>query len=332
MEVKVYASKSTLGLITLGCLILVFVFGYLGIGKRFEDAARIKDYRYADAEVKEVSKYERRDSDGDLDYDYAAVLEIQNGRETIEIETDVVFESEPDIGEKIPVLYTETEESEYDYCLAKKDWMTGSYVPENKDYDVHIFAAIFLLAFGLIVFALMLPSGKPQGVCVGGGLLLIGIAGIVLMIAAKKFGGVFLLLFGAAGVLVLYRTLFVSPEKQKQMVEDNKNARLLIVRDVFFNKENETETVIFSLLGSDGQDSSYFSYDCRPGTFPLGDKRSVNIAKLVTVNGRRTIEQYNTLDVSTVPVEEFRELSKLEKKTFEMINKAYIVKTGAPII
>lgn len=45
MEVKVYASKSTLGLITLGCLILVFVFGYLGIGKRFEDAARIKDYR-----------------------------------------------------------------------------------------------------------------------------------------------------------------------------------------------------------------------------------------------------------------------------------------------
>ena len=47
----------------------------------------------------------------------------------------------------------------------------------------------------------------------------------------------------------------------------------------------------------------------------------MNIAKLVTVNGRRTIEQYNTLDVSTVPVEEFRELSKLEKQQVKIEKK-----------
>ena len=119
---------------------------------------------------------------------------------------------------------------------------------------------------------------------------------------------------------------------RKRMVEDSKNAKLFVVRDVFFNKVNETETVIFALQGSGGQDSCYFSYDCKPGTFPLGSKWSANITKLVTVNGRRTIEQYNTLDVSTVPIETFRELSKAEKKTFEMINKLYMAKTGAPFI
>ena len=64
----------------------------------------------------------------------------------------------------------------------------------------------------------------------------------------------------------------------------------------------------------------------------MGSKRSVNISKLVAVNGRRQVGQYNTLDVSTVPIEEFKELSKLEKKTFEMINAVYKSKTGAPFV
>ena len=314
------------------CLIMVVVFACFGIGKRFEDVADKKDYQYADAVVKEVSEHEYRDSDGEWDSHYSAVLEVKNNRNAIELETDAVFDSEPDIGEKVPILFKEIEEAKYDFCLAKKDWMTGEYVDKTKDYDVHIFAGVFFLAFGLIVFALMLPSGKTQGLCVGGGLLFVGIAGIFLMVVARNVGGIFLLLFGAVGVLVLYRTLFVSPEKQKQMVEDNKNARLLVVRDVFCHKENEMETVIFALMGSDGQDSGYFSYDSKPGTFPLGSKRSVNITKLVALNGRRTVEQYNTLDVSTVPVEEFRELSKAQRKTFEMMNKVYMAKTGAPFI
>lgn len=332
MEVKVYASKSTLGLITLVCMILVVVFAYFGIGKRYEDVAANKEYQFADATVLEVMEHEYRDSEGDWNYDYAAVLEVQNGREKIEIETSAIFDFRPDIGEKVPILYKQNQEGDYSYCLAKKDWLTGGYVDKTADYDVHIIAGVFFIAFGLIVFALMLPSGKAQGVCVGSGLLFLGLAGIFIMVVAKNPGGIFMLFFGAIGVLVLYRTLFVSPEKQKQMLEDNKNARLFVVRDVFFNKENETETVIFALMGNGGVDSCYFSYDCKPGTFPLGSKWSANINKLVTANGRRTVEQYNTLDVSSMPVETFRKLSKAEKKTFEMINKLYMAKTGAPFI
>ena len=37
MEVKVYASKSTLGIIVLVLTIFVIVFAYWGIGKRYED-------------------------------------------------------------------------------------------------------------------------------------------------------------------------------------------------------------------------------------------------------------------------------------------------------
>ena len=332
MEVKVYASKPTLAMVTFGSIMIAIFFCYFGIGKRFEDVEEGRKYQFGNAVVKEVFKHERKDEDGDMDYQYSAVLELLNGREKIGIETGAIFEFKPDIGEKVPILYTEIGESGYDCCLAKKDWMTGEFVPENKDYDVHIFAAIFFLAFGLIVFAMMLPSSKAQGACVGSGLLFLGIGGVFLIIAARNPGGVFLLLFGAIGVFLLHRTLFVSPEKQKQIVEDSKNARLLVVRDVFYNNADETETLIFALLGSDGQDSSYFSYDCEPGKFPVGSKRSVNISKLVAVNGRRQVGQYNTLDVSTVPIEEFKELSKLEKKTFEMINAVYKSKTGAPFV
>ena len=332
METKVYASKSTLGVVTLVFFILTFVFAYLGIGKRFEDVANNKDYQFANAIVKEVSVHEYRDSEGDWSNEYAAILEVQEGRETFEIETDVIFEFRPDIGEEVPLLYKEDGKGGYTYRLAKKDWLTGEYIFEEKDYDGNITAAACFLAFGLVVFALMLPSGKAQGLCVGGGMLFLGLTGIFLMVVARNLGGIFMLFFGAIGVLILHRTLFVSSEKQKQMIEDNNNARLFVVRDVFSNKENETETVIFALLGNGGMDSGYFSYDCKPGTFPLGSKWSANINKLVAVNGRRTVEQYNTLDVSTIPAETFRKLSKAEKKTFEMLNKLYMAKTGAPFI
>lgn len=79
MEVKVYASKSTLGLVALVCLILVVVFAYFGIGKRFEDVEANKDYQYTNGVVREVSKHEYRDDDGDLDYNYEAILEVQKG-------------------------------------------------------------------------------------------------------------------------------------------------------------------------------------------------------------------------------------------------------------
>lgn len=333
MEVKVYASKKMLVLVGAVCMLIAVVCCYFGFGVRIADATHSKDYEYYSAEVKDVYEHDHEDSDGDKYYTYSALLELQLNRTTVAFETGDIFDREPENGERIPVMCKDKGDAEYDYYVAKQDWMTKAYVPYDRSYESYVFAALVCMAFGLMVFGFMLPAGKAQGSFLGIGLLLIGIGGIYLAFAAKVFGALLLVIFGAVGVLVLHRTFFVSKEKQQEMVEQNQYEKLLVVRDVLYQDANGTETVVFAMIGSEAQDMEYFSYDTvQSGRFLVGSRCSADSRKLMGCSERRQIGQYDTINVSVLPVEEFKELSAVAKKTFEIINALYEKKTGNPFV
>ncbi len=325
MEVKVYASKSTLGIIVLVLTIFVIVFAYWGIGKRYEDIEKHQEYQYKNGVVIGTEAHLYYDDEGDEDYTYSAILEVSQREENIVIETANVFYSEPEIGESIPVLYKERSNGTYDYLLVREDWMTGEYIDIEEDYDRNLVFAIVFLALDLFIFGFMLPRGKVQGVGIGAGLVLLGVSGVFLVGFVGNLGGLFLLLFGAIGVLVLHRMLFVSPEKQKQMLEENKNGRLFRVRDVVYNKENGKDMVVFAMVSKNQGDCAYFSYDSEPGEYRVGDWRSANIVTLMLQQGRRMIGPYDTLNVSGVPEDTFQELNEAGKGMVKLLESTGMV-------
>lgn len=68
------------------------------------------------------------------------------------------------------------------------------------------------------------------------------------------------------------------------------------------------------------------------GRFPIGHRCSADVRKLLECQERRQVFCYNTLDVSALPAEEFKELSKVAEKTFAVINALYKRKTGVPLV
>lgn len=187
-------------------------------------------------------------------------------------------------------------------------------------HDGALFIGAIFLAFGMITFALILPAGKIQGGFLGGGLLLIGIGGVYWGIVSKLFASFFLLIFGAIGVLVLHRTYIMSPEKQKQLLKESNQTRLVIVRDTIYNPDTQMETVIFALVHTQGVDDAYLSFDTTEiGRFGKGDKYSLNTRKIENCTEKRQIRHFHTTNVSKLSSSDFEELSNMAKQLFSSI-------------
>ena len=197
MKVERYVSKKVLWLIAVVLIIGGGAAFYFGIIHRFTYASEYENYSEVNGRIKSIQEYEHEKDDDDIYYTYSAEIEYTVDGTSYTKNTDDIFyeDNVPDKGGKISILYNINDPN--NCVVAKRDWMTKSMVPFTDRGDDWLFASLSTLGMALVVIAMALDNDQVRGVILGFGLLLIGIAGVVMGVITGNAGMFLLIIFGA---------------------------------------------------------------------------------------------------------------------------------------
>lgn len=306
------------GTATLIIGILVAVFS---TKSRFQAAADSVNYEKTQGRIVMTYSHQHEDSDDDTYYTYSADINFHVGSQEYFFETDDFYDSRPDDGDRVEVMYRESNPD--DCYVAEKDWLTGKFIPAGKDSDMMIFLALFLFSFGFMLYGMQI-GGKVGGSMLGIGLLLIGIGGVFVGITSHIYPMFILIVFGLAGVLVLYQTLCTSSGSSESKKSGKSAAkselRLVIVKEIYADQNGLPSVVLFALMGNDGVEW-YYSYRVdMGGKFTVGDKYMLDIAQIDMSAPTVPISVYTTTDISYLPQDAFQTLNRAFEILFSSIH------------
>lgn len=112
---------------------------------------------------------------------------------------------------------------------------------------------------------------KIELVCLGCGLILMGIDGVVMGAIMDNVALYFLVIFGAAGAFILYRHLFAFAEQRRREGDSNASLRMIKVVDIYIAPQTGLKTVVFSMMENNGDTAQILSYDDHNHRFHSGD-------------------------------------------------------------
>ena len=201
-------------------------------------------------------------------------------------------------------------------------------MPKDGSTVMTYYSGFLALSFAMLATGFLFTNQKICHSLIGGAFVLMGISSSVAGILSHSFGLLILLPFTALGGLILYRGFFLTPSENKELVDENNNTRMLIVRDVVYLDYSTTATVIFALVTQSAgetagfvQDEMYFSYDTAESEkFYPNSKHGMDLRKLTSYQNTREIRGYQTTDITGLPIEAFKELPAIMQKLFSTVD------------
>lgn len=319
MKVERNVSMRTIVLIEIVMvLVTVGLFGW-GIYSRVSAVQKSENYEYKRGTVLSSYEYEHEDSDDNTYYTYSAHISFEANGATQRVETEDIFDYEPGVGEYVGIMYNP--ENVNDFYVSQTDWMTGKEIPLDSDPDALLFGAFILLAFSIVMLGFMVPGDKAPGICIGLGLLLIGVDGVVGGIITGTFAMFILLIFGAVGAFILYQTLFYSKEQIQKMDETGDNLRLFVVRNTSYDSMTGEPVAEFGLIDNNGDSVTKYSMVDTFGKYMIGGRYQIDKRKLKGFTGKREINGEETIDITGIDQSAIEELSPIMEKLFDVISK-----------
>lgn len=314
MKVERYVSKKVIWLIAVVLIIGGGVAFYFGIIHRFTYASEYEDYSEVNGRVKSIQKYEHEKDDDDIYYTYSAEIEYTVDGTNYTKNTDDIFyeDNVPDKGGKIPILYNNNDPK--NCVVAKEDWMTKSMVPFTDRGDDWLFASMAFFGIALVVIAMALDNDQVRGVILGFGMLLMGIDGVVMGVITGNFAMFILIVFGAVGVFVLYRYLFVPKERREREDAAAESLRMLKVMDIFAEPLNQRNIIVFAMTENNGNIVQLLSYDDYNYRFTDGDIFQISKNDIEGCSQVRQVNGYSTIDISQIDENAIQPINPMLKK------------------
>lgn len=215
MKKELYVSKFTMSLIMGGLFLAALLILFFFIRDKNRLAEVSEDYTYITARVCDVKEYERETSDDDKYYTYMITVKYRVDGENYLCSTNDEYPHYMGIGERMDVMYRM--DNPADAYIAKRDLLTGKYLPYEKAGYMMIFLASLLIGFGMVCLSFLLENSRAQALLIGFGLLLMGVMGIFTGIVEGNFKMFWMGLFGAFGLLILFGNGFRSKEKREEL-------------------------------------------------------------------------------------------------------------------
>lgn len=314
--IKVKKNVSDKTIIIIGIITLVLGIACIGfnVHGRIKAAKNSKNYVMVTGTISRTDVKEFEDSD-DHEYEkYCASIDYKAGVVIYTYTTGYDYDNEPRIGKKVKLMYKENNPSK---CyLPYKDWMTNKNIPKKYNTTVIIFMGMFLISIAMIMLAVLIGGkGKATEYLLGIALLLIGVSGIFTAIMDGQFGFFFLIIFGALGVFVLYRAI---SGKSDIEVEE----RLVTVKYTDRTIEENKLIVVFEVMGDNGKWSDFYSYRTEDfNKYQIGNEFQLNTALIKDLSNVQIIGEYNTIDISYLKDEDFKNLSQASEKILDFMLK-----------
>lgn len=314
MKVERYVSKKVLWLIAVALIIGGGATLYFGTIHRFTYASEYENYSEVNGRVKSIQEYEHEKDDDGIYYTYSAEIEYTVDGTSYTKNTDDIFSEDnvPNKGNKIPILYNNNNPN--NCVVAKEDWMTKSMVPFTDSGDDWLFTSLLALGMALVVIAMALDSDQVRGVILGFGLLLIGIAGVVMGVITGNSAMFILIIFGALGVLILCRYLFVPKERREREDAAAESLRILKVMNICAEPLNQRNIILFAMMENNGNIVQLLSYDDYNYRFTDGDIFQISKNDVVGFSQVRQVNGYNTIDISQIDGNAIRPINPMLKK------------------
>lgn len=201
-------------------------------------------------------------------------------------------------------------------------------IEKTESTAMSYYSGFLILAFAMLATGFLFSSQKLSYSFIGGSFLLMGISSGVTAFFTFRFGMLILLPFAALGGLILYRGFFLTKEENKELVDENNNTRMLIVRDVVYLDYSSTATVILALAAPSAGESAHFTYDemyfsydtTESEKFYAGMKYGIDLRKLTPYQNTREVRGYQTTDITGLPIGAFKELPAVLEKLFSKID------------
>lgn len=316
MVVEKQASNKTiliLGIVATIAGIVLFGFAIKG---RLDEAETSRGYKQESGMITSVEEHKHRSSKH-TSYSYSCdVVFLADGQEVV-VNTGDELDMMVDEGEQVSIMYRES--NPQDFYISTRDWMTGAQVPYGVNRNMKIFAALFFLNTGLLLFGFLMKKGKVQALFIGGPLIVIGVSGAVCGLMDGNGNLLFLLIFAAFGVFLLIRELFGNPEKIKQQDDMSQYGKLIIVKDKIMNG-NECIFVL-ALIGEGGVTSRYLGYQTSDiNMFMLGGRATLDIRKVDLTVGEVPLNRYMVTNVSYLQPTDFGEVDKITNKILDRLH------------
>lgn len=314
METKLYVKKPVILLLTLAFFAGAVLIIFFTLKNRYELADRSEEYTHIVGEVAEVGENKHESSDDDDDYStYTVTVRYMVDGTGYFCSSDDDYRDYVYVGDKMDVMYRT--DSPGDSYIAGKDFFTGKYLPYKSTSALVIVFAGFLFSFSMIFFAALIKKSRAQVLLIGFAFLLMGAVGIFDGIVDGNLEMFVMIIFGAIGLLILFGNGFKSKQKRKEI--ENTDLRLFTVIDVLDNELGGITAILNEGAGT--LDGTVFSYNTfNRQKFYYGAKFQVNMNKIDISRGANTYNGRSAVDISYLPEDAFRELSKMVKKIINL--------------
>lgn len=319
MKVERHVGKGVIWFVFAGMMICSVSLMYFGTIHRFSYASKYENYSEVAGRLNSLQEYENEDSDSEGNtyyyYTYAAEIEyIVDGTKYVKVTSDIFSKDNvPEVGRKVPILYNN--DNPNDCVVAKEDWMTRSLIPFTDKGDNWLYSSLLCLAFALIVAAMALDNAQVKGIVLGSGLLLVGIDGLVMGLIMSNYQMFFLLIFGVAGAVVLFRYLFIPKEVRQRQEAVPESLRMIKVHDIYVAPQTGLKTVVFAVMENNGNTVQMLSYDDHNHRFHSGDIYQISKDEVIGCHEERLVNGYNTIDISGLGEKAIQQMNPRLKKT-----------------
>ena len=228
MKISRNVNKPVCILVGLALVIVAAVVVYFDVAERLDWGDKSKIYKEANGKVIRIDEDEytyRANDKTKRETVYAVVVEYSVDGQYYTVKSEYDMDSSVDRGDKFVVMYRE-QEPKVSY-IAKEDWLTGVYIPYNVGSVAAYMTAFLLLGVAVMALGWCVDNAKVASSSWGIGLSMIGFGGAIFGVKAGYWGCGFLVLFGAIGLLILYKTWFtkeriVFENENRQIIDDTK--------------------------------------------------------------------------------------------------------------
>lgn len=312
MTAKLYVKKSVIILLMIGLFAGAVLSVFFTLKNRFELADKSEKYIHILGNVVGIDEHESSDDESDHST-YTVTVGYRVDGEVYYCSTDDDYSEYVWVGDEMDVMYRTDDPA--DSYIAGKDFFTGKYLPYDSTSPIVIFIAGLLISFAMIFLAFIVGNSRAQVLLIGFGLLLMGLSGIFEGIAEGNSAMFFLIIFGAAGLLILFGNGFKSKKKREEL----QSADLHLFTVIGVSDNDLGGITVFFSEGIGNLRGAAFSYNTyNREKFSNGAKFQIDMNKIDLSSRGISYNGYSTIDISYIPEDAFKEVNKIMKKIINL--------------